>query len=62
LLYLYQTQYSIGPIYGGVEKDPRLELEDPRLVPFNVDVGYATGGGILQTKLDQCSRVGQMTK
>jgi hypothetical protein len=22
------------------------ELEDPRSVPFNIDVAYATGGGI----------------
>jgi hypothetical protein len=27
------------------------QLEDPRSVPFNVDVAYAAGGGTLDVKI-----------
>jgi hypothetical protein len=39
------TQYSAGMIYSRVEENPRAELEDPKSVPFNVDVAYASVGG-----------------
>jgi hypothetical protein len=47
LLSSYLTQYFLGPIYGGVEEDPRAEVQDPRLVAFNIATTYATGGATL---------------
>jgi hypothetical protein len=51
------TQYSAGTIYRRVEKNHGLQLEDPKSVPFNVDVVFAADGGTLHERYVKISIV-----
>jgi hypothetical protein len=45
LLYLIELNILQGRCTEELRKIHMPELEDPRFVPFNIDVAYAVGGG-----------------